>query len=110
LLERLLAHDDNFRQFFTSLTDGACGHDHTNPASNSPPATGTGQDPSSNTHHSMGNDIAALLQAMQGDNSTAINSAVTTLGNDVHNAGAAEVSHMTAALNNNHHFEALWHH
>ena len=76
---------------------------------NSPPATGTGQDPSSNTHHSIGNDIAALLQALQGDNSTAINSAVTTLGNDVHNAGAAEMSHMTAALNN-HHFETLWHH
>jgi hypothetical protein len=43
-------------------------------------------------------------------NSTAINSAVTALGNDVHNAGAAEVDSMTAALNNHHHFEVLWHH
>jgi hypothetical protein len=57
-------------------------------------------------HHgnAMLNDIAALLQAMQNGNSTAVNNAVTTLGNDVHNASAADVGHLV-----HNHFEHMWH-
>jgi hypothetical protein len=54
--------------------------------------------------HAMLNDIAALLQAMQNGNSTAVNNAVTTLGNDVHNASAADVGHLVHS-----HFEHMWH-
>ena len=28
LLDRMLAHDDNFRDFFTTLTGGSASHDH----------------------------------------------------------------------------------
>jgi len=52
----------------------------------------------------MLNDIAALLQAMQNGNSTAVNNAVTTLGTDVHNASAADVGHLVHS-----HFEHMWH-
>ncbi|HLG80081.1 MAG TPA: hypothetical protein VKY22_03630 [Bradyrhizobium sp.] len=48
----------------------------------------------------LASDIAALLQALQGGNAAAISSAVTALGNDVHNNPAA-VSHMDLAH--------LWH-
>jgi trimeric autotransporter adhesin len=54
--------------------------------------------------HHMGADIAALLQALQQGNTTAVNSAVTALGNDVHAAapdgGVPQFAH--------HHFEHMW--
>jgi hypothetical protein len=56
----------------------------------------------------IGNNISALLQAMQGTHN-AINSAATAF-NDVHHASAAAVDNVSAALNNHNHFEALWHH
>jgi len=71
---------------------GGCAHDH-----------GHGDQGGS-----IANDIAALLQALQSGNSAAVTSAVTALGNDVHNAGAGEVNNMTAAIAHQH-FEHIWH-
>jgi hypothetical protein len=37
-----------------------------------------------------------------------VTTAVTALGNDVHNAGAGEVNNMTAVIAHQH-FEHIWH-
>lgn len=77
--------------------------------------TGAGAGVGGCSHNSQGNhgtsianDVAALLQAMQSGNA-AINGAVTPF-NDVPHAEAAEAGNVTAALNNHHQFEVLWHH
>ena len=78
-------------------------------------AQGSGNDQAQGSANSQGGgngqggghidgDIAALLQALQQGNATAINNAVTTLGNDVH-AGApdAGIPHFNLA-----HIEHMW--
>jgi hypothetical protein len=55
--------------------------------------------------NAMLNDIAALLQAMQNGNSTAVTNAVTTLSGDMHNASAVDLGHFI----HNSHFEHIWH-
>ncbi len=89
---------------------------------NSTPATGTTQDSSSNAHHhdggasdgggnSLHNDIVALLQALQQNNTNAVNNAMTTLGNDVHAASAADTGSAPSSTDHHaaHHFEHMWH-
>jgi hypothetical protein len=105
------------------------------PVTNSSPTTGTDQVTSSNPHHhnhgasfahehasggggaaasngSGGNnfhdDIATLLQALQQNNTNAVNNAVTALGNDVHAASAADPG--SAPSSTDHHFEHYTHH
>jgi hypothetical protein len=67
---------------------------------------GTGASHNHDHGHSGGqfaNDIAALLQAVQGGNTNAVSTALTALGNDVHNdpGAVSDASHM--------HFAHLWH-
>ena len=57
--------------------------------------------------HSVVNDIMALLQAMQSGNSSAVNTAMTALNNDVHNGGAAELANLGAGAEHFHH--TIWH-
>jgi trimeric autotransporter adhesin len=73
--------------------------------------SGTGAGDGS-SHHDQGgdhsgalaNDIAALLQALQGGNTTAVNNAMTVLNHDVHDASPTDLSSVTHS-----HFEHLWH-
>ncbi|WP_051382300.1 hypothetical protein [Bradyrhizobium sp. Tv2a-2] len=69
-------------------------------------ANDTGANQQHDSGHNGGglaNDIAALLQALQGGNTSAVNAAVTALGNDIHNdpGAASTASHM--------HLAHLWH-
>jgi hypothetical protein len=77
--------------------------------------TSTGSGPGAgdqSSHHDQGgdhggalaNDIAALLQAMQGGNTTAVNNAMTALDHDVHNATATDLNSVTQT-----HFEHFCH-
>jgi len=80
-------------------------------------ATGTGASGGGADHHhdaghgggALANDMAALLQALQSGNSSAVSSAVTALGNDVHNGAATDVGNVTSAMSHMH-FETFWHH
>jgi trimeric autotransporter adhesin len=78
--------------------------------------TGTGSGAAAgdgSSHHDQGgdhggalaSDIAALLQAMQGGNTTAVNNAVTALTHDVQDASPADLS---SAMHSSH-FEHFWH-
>ena len=78
--------------------------------------TGTGSGAAAgdgSSHHDQGadhggalaSDIAALLQAMQGGNTTAVNNAVTALTHDVQDASPADLS---SAVHSSH-FEHFWH-
>jgi trimeric autotransporter adhesin len=69
---------------------------------------GCGHDQAGHHGNTMLNDIAALLQALQNGNSAGVNSAVTALGNDVHNASAADVGNLASAFTHSH-FEHMWH-
>jgi hypothetical protein len=90
---------------------GQSGHDHVAQGSGNDQAQagannqagGNGQGNGQAGGH-IDSDIVALLQALQQGNATAINSAVTTLGNDVH-AGApdAGIPHFNLA-----HIEHMW--
>jgi len=78
-------------------------------------ATGTGASGGSADHqqdggHSGGlaDDIAALLEALQAGNSSAVSAAVTALGNDVHNGAATDAGSVTSAMSHMH-FDHLWH-
>jgi hypothetical protein len=86
---------------------GHSGHDQSAQASGNDQAQGGannqgGGNGQSGSH--IDSDIAALLQALQQGNATAINNAVTTLGSDVH-AGApdAGIPHFNLA-----HIEHMW--
>jgi len=78
-------------------------------------ATGTGAPGGSTDHHQDGghsgglaDDIAALLQALQAGNSSAVSAAVTALGNDVHDGAATDAGSVTSAMSHMH-FDHLWH-
>jgi len=62
--------------------------------------------------HNIGHDIVALLQAMQHNNTTAANNAMTALGNDVHTAmdtgNSSGVAHHQIESFGHHHFEHMW--
>jgi hypothetical protein len=82
------------------------------------PATATDQDAPANPqqnggHHHLHHDIAALLQALQQNNTSAVNNAVTALGNDVHAASAADSGSAPSFTDHHiehctHHFEHMW--
>jgi Glycosyl hydrolase family 12 len=62
--------------------------------------------------HNVAHDIVALLQAMQHNNTTAANNAMTALGNDVHTAmdtgNSSGVAHHQIESFGHHHFEHMW--
>jgi hypothetical protein len=60
--------------------------------------------------HNVAHDIVALLQAMQQNNTTAVNNAMTALGNDVHTAMDTGSSSGFAHhhFESHHHFEHMW--
>jgi hypothetical protein len=73
---------------------GACGHDN-----------------SSGGHSGGGNigsDLVALLRALQQGNTTAINNAVTALGNDVHTDPSLADPHNSQLSELAHHFHHMW--
>jgi hypothetical protein len=88
---------------------GGCGshsgHDQVAQGSGNDQTQGGASQGSSNGQGSghIGGDIAALLQALQQGNATAINNAVTALGNDVHAAGPDGLHHLNLA-----HIEHMW--
>ena len=53
----------------------------------------------------------ALLQAMQSGNSSAVNTAMTALNNDVHNVGATELANLGSNLGAGaeHFHHTIWH-
>jgi hypothetical protein len=60
--------------------------------------------------HNVAHDIVALLQAMQQNNTTAVNNAMTALGNDVQTAMDTGSSSGFAHhhFESHHHFEHMW--
>ena len=50
----------------------------------------------------------ALLHALQSGNSSAVDTAMTALGNDVHNVDTAELAHTTTGLAHQS-LDHLWH-
>jgi hypothetical protein len=51
----------------------------------------------------------ALLHALQSGNSSAVNSAMTALNNDVHNGGVAELANATSGAAEQHFHHLIWH-
>jgi len=80
--------------------NGGCGHCGQDQAQGGNQSAGSPQNGGSH----IDADITALLQALQQGNTTAVNNAVTALGNDVHTAapdgGIPQFAH--------HHFEHMW--
>jgi trimeric autotransporter adhesin len=106
-----------------STTTAAGDPAHTDPAHAGAPAGGAGagaagagagaangshQDavPADPSH--IVNDIMALLHALQSGNSSAVDTAMTALGNDVHNVDTAELAHTTTGLAHQS-LDHLWH-
>ena len=84
----------------TPAANGGCGHCGHDQAQGGNQTAGSTQNGGSH----IDADIAALLQALQQGNTTAVNNAVAALGNDVHTAapdgGLPQFTH--------HHFEHMW--
>jgi trimeric autotransporter adhesin len=85
---------------------GHCGHDHVAQGSGGDQAQGGANSQGGGNGQGaghIGGDIVALLQALQQGNATAVNNAVTALGNDVHAAGTDGLHHLNLA-----HIEHMW--
>jgi hypothetical protein len=82
----------------TGAAAGGCGH--------GTQANNSDHDHSHGGGNNLANDIATLLQALQQNNTKAINDAVTALGNDVHTASAADPGGSLTFTH--HHFEHMW--